>query len=321
MTRMAPRILFVILSSRRATGAVEQLVDMLSPHQVVIHHDFSKAADFRVDRPNARLIPDPCLTGWGTWGLCEAIVHSIRFGLDNCEFDYLQLLSEACLPIRPLREFEEHVAGGDADANADIIDIESDPDTWMTYASRAYLPAGSLRYRVAQRLRSWYFGDDAQWVERQSLVVLRPPGDGQVCSSLRRKAALSITRAMCARPFCAHAYSADFRPAVGSTWFGARREVCEYLVARAHEPRLRAFFARQAIPDEQFLQTILRNSHFRLGRSNHAISRFSRSGHTQLIRPDELERMFASGRFFARKFPDDPAAPSRLSAIERASSR
>lgn len=298
---------------------MDQLVDALAPHRVVIHHDFTKAKDFGIERPNARLIPDPKVTGWGTWGLVEAILHALRFSLEHEECDYVQLLSEGCLPIRPLQEFEAHVAADESDVHADFIELRRDDlDAWMTYACRAHLAAGSLRHRMARRAKKWYFGPDATVVPRQSLAVLRASHPVPPLVALRRRIAVEFTRLLIRGSGSPSFYSAELRPVVGSTWFGARRHVCEWLLQSAQDHRFREFFASLAIVDEHFFPALLARSPFKLGPSNHVISQFDASGHTMHIGMEDIEAMFATGRFFARKFPSDPAAPVRIRALERA---
>lgn len=298
---------------------MEQLVDALAPHRVVIHHDFTKAREFGIDRPNARLIPDPKVTGWGTWGLVEAILHALRFSLDHEDCDYVQLLSEGCLPIRPLREFEAYVAADEADINADFIELRRDDlDAWMTYACRAFLPAGSFRHRMARRAKKWYFGPDAKIVPRQSLALLHASNPVPPLVALRRRFAVEFTRLLVEGPGSLSFYSSELRPVVGSTWFGARRHVCEWLLQSAENPRLREFFASLAIVDEHFFPALLASSPFRRAPSNHVISQFDASGHTMHIGMEDIEAMCATGRFFARKFPSDPGAPVRIRALERA---
>src|SRR3954447_10256317 len=106
MDAMDTKIVFLVMSAVSKPGTVDQLARALAPHCVLVHHDFSQSPEFPLSAPNVRFVPDPKRTGWGVFGLVEGIFHSFRYALANLEFDYLQLLSPTCLPIKPLRDFE-----------------------------------------------------------------------------------------------------------------------------------------------------------------------------------------------------------------------
>jgi hypothetical protein len=108
---------------------------------------------------------------------------------------------------------------------------------------------------------------------------------------------------------------------IGSTWFGARRRVCEYLIKRIEDPAIEGYFSRLHLVDETVWPTLLGNSGFRLGPPNHVISHFDAVGHPSWIRAGDLDAMHATGRFFARKFVDDIESPVRLRALELAGVR
>jgi len=313
------RLVFGLMSSQQPAHTVAQLVDALSPHPVVVHHDFDKRRDFALACPNAQLVPDPKLTGWGTAGFVEAIFHTLRFALREHDFDYFQLLSPTCLPIRPLEAYEAHVADDPADIHCDLMPVDEDDDVLMSFAYRAFVPGQTLRFRMLRRARSWYFGSDSDLIQTRSLSVLRyrdvPVAGGR---GLARRAGLALTRMAADGRFGAHPYGPRLRPTIGSIWFGARRTVCEYLVRQSHDERTLGFFNRLHLVDETLFPTLLASSGFRIGASNHTISAFNENGNPRWIDDAELDRMFTTGRFFARKFPDDPESPVRRRALARA---
>jgi hypothetical protein len=306
------RIVFLVMSAHQPAELITQLVGVLAPHPVVVHHDFSKCADFRLEVAGAHLVPDPRETGWGTWGFCEAILHGMRFCLEQFDFDYLQLLSPTCLPIRPIAEFQRHIESDGADAHADLLDLYSDTQAWATYATRAHLPAGSYRLRAAYRLARWYRASYADVEQRSSLQILTPkPGRAPIAGSVADRIMLAAVT-MLARTGCTRAvYGPHWRPAVGSTWFGAKPEVCRYLIERAGDLRIREAFTRLSNVDEHFFPSLIHNSPFRVGPSNHMVSKFRNDGHPAEIDATALQMLCASGRFFARKFPQSVDAPIR----------
>lgn len=312
------RILFAVMSATQSASVVRQLAGLLEPHKVLVHHDFTKRADFGLSGPNIELIEDPRPTGWGTWGFADAILHTMRSALERHDFEYFQLLSPTCLPIRPIEEFEDFVASDPADAHVDLIDVESDEDVLMTFGYRSYLAGDTLRYRLLRRARRWYSGSEPELVQTRSLSIFRSgPRAADRRLPVKGRLALALTRLAAAGRLGPHPFSAAFRPVVGSVWFGSRRRVCEYLVEAGRDGRLVEFFSGLNNVDEAIFPTLLANSGFRLGPSNHVISPFDEDGHPCWIDERSCERLVASGRFFARKFPDDPGSAARLHAIER----
>jgi hypothetical protein len=314
---MNRRVLFGLMSSQQPDTTVSQLVDSLRGRPVVVHHDFTKRAQFALRQPNVDFTPDPKITGWGTWGFVEAVLHLIDHALRNHDFDYLQLLSPTCLPIRTIEDFEAFVSADDAEAHADLIDIESERDAMMHFGYRTYVPADTLRFRLLRRVRAWYFSDDSTLEQTRSLSMQRRP-DG-VEPPLAGRLALALTRFASAGGLNRVPFGEGFRPTIGSTWFGARRYVCEYLVARARASDVVDYFSRLHLIDESIFATLLANSGFRIGRSNHVVSPFDLRGHPHWITDAELDRMLTTGRFFGRKFPEEAQASVRHRALDLAS--
>jgi hypothetical protein len=146
----------------------------------------------------------------------------------------------------------------------------------------------------------------------------RPTGPGAPATSLSGSRGLALTRRAAGGALGSNPFGPTFRPIVGSTWFGARRRVCEYLVKRLEDPVVEAYFSRIHLVDESVWPTLLGNSGFRLGPSNHVVSPFDLVGHPRWISASDLETMHATGRYFARKFADDSESSVRLRALEMA---
>ncbi len=308
-----PRVLFALMSSQQPAETVQQLVDTLRPHPVLIHHDFTKRPDFRIVGSHVSVMPDPRVTGWGSAGFVEGIFHVIDRAVRTQSFDYLQLLSPTCLPIRPIDEFVRHVADDPADIHADVMPVDLDDDVLMTFAYRTFAPGGSLRFRLLRRARTAYFGPDARLVQTRSLSILAPPAQSR--GSVVRRASLALTRRIAATSFARHPYGAASRPMIGSVWFGARRAVCEHLLRMREDARANRYFDSLHIVDETVVATMLAATGFRIAASNHSISPFDEQGHPCWIDAEDLQRHFDSRRFFARKFPEDPASSVRARAI------
>lgn len=313
---MSARIVFGVLSATQPAALVDQLAGLLHPHPVVVHHDFRKLPDYAPSAPNVVLIQDPRETGWGSWGLADAVFHTMRFALERFEFDYFQLLSPTCLPIRPLAEFEAHVARGAHDANVDLMYLDEDDATLMHYGYRTFMPDGTLRYRILRRVRHWYFEQDTDLEQLQSLsrLVVRSRAEGRP-PTMRGRLALALTRAAARGALGRHPFVSDYRATVGGLFFGARRSVCDHLVGMSGHGVIDPFLRALHIVDETVFPTLLGNSRFSLGPSNHAINDFALDGSPRWIEDADLTRLLATGRFFARKFPVGVDAAVRRRAI------
>ncbi len=310
---MRPRIAFGVFSATQRGDAVDQLAEALRPHTVVVHHDYRKRADFSVSAANVVMVPDPRNTGWGSWGFADSIFHTLDFARRHLTFDFFQMMSPTCLPIRPVEALEERIARNEHDIHADLFPIERDADTLMNYAFRTYAPGNSQRMRVLRRARHWYFDADSDWVQTTSQAMLvRPPGRPL---SLRAQASLALTRLAARGWLATHPFGAGFRPMLGGIFIGMRPHVVDHLLAMRTDPRVTTWFPKLNLVDELLFPTLLANTDFRIGPSNHAVSDFSRQGSPRWLDDAHLDDLVATGRIFARKFPDDPQAALRARAL------
>lgn len=309
--RKSPRVLFGVMSAVAKPSTVEQLVASLQSYPVVIHHDFSQQPRFAIKGSNVRFVPDPKRTGYGVWAFTEGVIHLVKHCLEHCEFDYFQLLTPACLPIKPLAQFEAYLANSIVDAHAEFVDLWNDRDAMMTLGHRVY-PHKSLRRALQHRARRLYFGPNPDQIECFGISIKRGPA-----SLVKRplaSAALAITRMI--QLGGSPIPDAHLRPMTGGAYFGATREVCEYLVRRITEPELNAYFRRVSDRGEYGFATLFGNSNFRFGPFNTFVNTYD-GWHPRMFEINDLDRLAGMPHFFARKFPDDATAPVRLRLLER----
>ena len=304
-----PRILFVVMSAVAPPATVDQLVRSLAPHTVLLHHDFSQSPDFRLEASNAAFVPEPVRTGWATFGFVEGIFHALDHAVRHHEFDYLQLLSPSCLPIKPIERFEAHVAQG-MDAHFGAIDLVGDPDCLMSVGYRAFTPVGSLRHRILRRLASEYFARHRGRRDESGVWIHSGGGRGWKAAVARWAVDAAARRTLGWHPF-----DRGFRPYYGSAWFGARRHVIRGMVRAFRRPVLRRWFSRLRIAEEFIIPSLLMRLTKTRGSLNHFISRFDQA-HPRKLGYQDLPELRASHAFFARKFPDDPQAPVRLRVLD-----
>lgn len=306
--RRPAQIVFVVMSAVARPATVDQLAQTLSPHTVLVHHDFSQQPQFELQTPQVRLVPNPVRTGWAQFGFVDGIFHSLAHALEQLDFDYLQLLSPSCLPIKPLADFERHI-NGTHDAHFDAIDLSRDTDARLSVGYRAYTAEGSLGHRIARRLVTVYYGDSAG--RRDEAGVW-----------LRTGRSSSAWAALAGWPLQALAGGArggrlgSLPLYYGSVWFGARRHIIEGLVRAYRQPGLRERFARMHIAEEFLLPSLLMHLRPRRAAMNHLIARFD-GAHPGVWDSDQILSLRRSPAWFARKFPDDPQAPVRQLVIEQ----
>lgn len=311
---MPPRLQFVVMSSGEDDRVLAQLIDALAPQPVLIHQDAGRprARPMSLQRRGVRWVTPPLRTGWGDWGFASAILRSVADAMTHHEFDYLQLLSPSCLPIRPVADLIEHVRTSPADYHADVFELGRDRDTRMTFAWRALAPAYSLRQRALRRARHWYFGARPALEQSQSMSLFHRRTAVRGWGGVRAGAAVAFTDWICqSRRVSQSSVGSPNQGeiAVGSVWFGARREVCARMLEIASQPEVSRVFQPLSMVDELLIPSLLMRAGRAAGPSNHAISVFDLQGHPARIDQAQLELAGASGRYFARKFApvaDDP---------------
>jgi hypothetical protein len=305
---MRPRILFVLMSAVASPGTVDQLARALAPHTVLLHHDFSQAPDFRLEAENVAFVPEPVRTGWATFGFVQGIFHALEHAVRHHEFDYLQLLSPTCLPIKSMARFEAHVSQP-VDAHFGAIDLMGDEECLMSVGYRAFTPEGTFRHRLLRRLTAEYFARHRGRRDESGVWIHSGGGLGWKAGVARMAVRAAARQALGPHPF-----GPTLRPYYGSVWFGARPHVVRGMVESFRQPRLHAWFSRLRISEEFIVPTLLMRLADTHGPLNHYISRFDQA-HPNKLDDTDFAELRESPAFFARKFPDDPEAPVRLRVL------
>ena len=308
---MKPKIVFLVMSAVSKPETMEQLARALAPHTVLVHHDFSQTPDFQLTAPNVLFVPNPKRTGWAFFGFVDGIFHSMQYALTNLDFDYLQLLSPTCLPIKPLEQFEAHVSG-DADAHFDCIDLLRDRDALMSVGYRVFTPEKSFWHRVARRLSNAYFG--ASSGRRDEAGIWLRSGGGNSAISWIAFFAIKAIQALSWPAVGLHLRDEKFRLYYGSAWFGARRQVVAGMLEGFLRRGVRDYFSRRRIAEEFLIPTLLMHLRPRKGPMNHCIQLYDQA-HPGVFNEAHIEQLKHSPAYFARKFPDDPAAPVRTRVL------
>lgn len=302
------------MSAIHRQETLQQLVDALGERIVIVHHDFERMPDMRLEGHDVRFVPDPEPSGWGDWGMMRAQLKALRFAIEQTPADWCQLLTPVDLPIRPLQELDALVASDTIDAACDAMPFADDDRVFMTFAPRAFADHGSFAQRVLWKVRLAYFGTDPAG---------EPRGGLEVPIDCKRNANGHPTLGARLSLAALHAYAAivarwrypDVGPLhAGGAWFGGNRKACEWLLRRAAEPDVLARFERVFSADEFLPATLFAASGLRVAPGHMDVARWD-GARPAWITSADLEFLRAGGRFFARKFVDDPADPVRVAAL------
>lgn len=316
--RDSMRILFGIMSAVTPVATVAALCDAIGPrHPILIHHDFEQQPGFAVDRPNVAFVPEAVRTGWADWGFTEGILKLVRTALVRDDWDYFQLLSPTCMPIQPMARLEAHFETVGADYLIDGVPIRSEVRLLMSHGWRAYAPAGHWRQRVLRRARRWYLGLDAPMANHDGLSFpTRSLMENGGLAALKARVGLGVTRLAERGVGFRHVFTKNFPCYAGGAWFAASRRGCVYLLANTEGKPLLQFFKGMHMADEMLFPTVFKNSSLRGAPATHYVSRFVEARPVWMDLP-ELEEALASGRYFARKFPEIVDSEVRLELARR----
>jgi hypothetical protein len=314
-----PRIVFGLLSCKQSAAAIAQFADAVAPHCVLVHHDFSQTPDFAVECDNVIVLSQYVRTGWGAWSLVEAalILMETAVALDNC--DYFQLVSESCLPARPVSEFADFLRVEAPDVMIDMLALDASPPTALINYGWRYLPRVTWLVRVARRSGLWWLGAGYGHEQRCGVNLKTvASGPAKLGQRLRRLAGKTILSAFLTPVFGRFPLGRISQCWVGSQWFGiSRAAALRVLALRASVPELEEHYRHCAIPDESFIHTLVANCFFPAIHPNNHVTFWdgARFGPDE-IGTEHLPRIAASHKFFARKFKLDPACPARLEVLK-----
>jgi len=309
-------IAFGVLSAFEPEDAVRQLVGSLGQRDpILVHHDYSKQPRFSLPASHAHVIRDYVATEWGKPELARAIFHLIRTALEHSRFDYFQLLSASCLPLRPIAELRGYLAEGNHPIYCDILNLDADERVMMSHGHRVFCRVDKAAARLLGRSRRWYLGNDPITMQQANLGIegrANPEARLTAWQWLGKKIHDAARRGL----LDDHPFRDGTAPLVGSLWFCLRRDVCEYLVRQEDSNPLIPYLMGLKVCDEILFPTILGNSSFDIMPSNHLVNDFV-GPHPRLFDMGDVDALASSDRFFGRKFSPRASDGVRLSVLTR----
>lgn len=292
----APSVGFVIMSHQsgrqleRLTRAINQLYEAPA---IACHHDFSQAAlDVTRFPSNVRFVQPSRRTAWGRMMTVEAALDALQLLYADGGPDWFVLLGLSDYPIMPAADVLDSLARSEVDALLDYRLVGA-PDAEVGPAANPAVRQfdNDASQREAAR---WYLATQV-WLP----VPKRKAGGWRLG---RRTWLLPVNY-----PFSP--FDESFRCYRGSHWYTASRRAAEVLLEPTKRHlALRRHFARRAVPEESYYQSVLVNAGLKIDRHNRRFEEWNGGGaHPQWLTSADLDAMFASGCHFARKFlPDDP---------------
>jgi O-antigen/teichoic acid export membrane protein len=302
-----PRIAFGVLSSKQSANAIDEIAGAVFPHAVFVHHDFSKQPDFAPTAANIHVLAHPVVTAWGDWSLVEATFSLMKTAMEDSQFTHFQLLSEACLPVRPIREFENFLVAEQPDVMIDALSMK-DNEAMFSHGWR-YFQNSRRSLRILRAASNLLWGEHIHFRATSSINLRLTGQHNGIVAKCKRMVGNLIVRAFAQSAHEMLAESGLKQFAIGGQWFGASRRMVKWLLqAREEFANLTRHYQRSHIPDESYLHTLVLNAQLaglplRVFPNNHALFWDGCGNGPDTLIESDVQRIKASGKFFARKFP------------------
>lgn len=237
-----------------------------------------QAFSFLQDRERVILVPGRVDVGWGAYSIVEATLRGFQSVVNSgIDFGYVNLLSGADYPLQSPLEIHDFF---DRNAGNNFMEYYSVHSEWTEAIPRL----------TEYHLTNYNFPGKylvQKWMNRLLPVRKMPAG----LEPVGRSQWMSLT-------------------------LDAVRYILDYLDGH---PAVTKFFKLTWAPDEIIFQTILYNSPFRSSLVNDNLRYIDWSkgqASPKVLIEEDLERMWASGKLFARKF-DLARFPAVIAELDR----
>ena len=296
-------IAFLVISHRNPEQVL-RLVRALREGEdtvVFIHHDQRRRPlDPEACRAAGGELVDYGLTvEWGNAAYAEMLLAGLRDLAERIDPDWTAVVSGQDYPLRPVPEFERHLAQTPHHALLGELwqlDLSAEPpppqrDFYLRYRFRHYAPPAPAAALLARLLG------------RRAYLRDLPAGLG-------RRLGVKLPR---------HPFGPELPCHVCSDWVTLeRRAVRAVLDFTAANPRLMKHYRRTIIPSESLFATALANDpRIGVGPASRLLGFERGSPHPKTYGTADLDQLQASGMHFARKF--DEGLDSRvLDLLDRA---
>jgi hypothetical protein len=261
---------------------------------VLVHHDqrtepIDPAA---CAEAGGRLVHYGLPVEWGNVAYTDMLLTALAELAENTDPDWIAVLSGQDYPLRPIADFERHVAESRRHALlGDVweLDVSREPppperEFYLRYRYRHYAPPRGVAAVLARLL-----GPRAYLRELPTGLGLR--------------LGLKPLR---------HPFGPALRCHVCSDWLTLERRAVRAVLSFAREnPRVMKHYRRTIIPSESLFATVLANDpSMSIGPAPRLLGFEHGAPHPRTFTTADLERLLSSGMHFARKF--DEGVDSRV---------
>lgn len=271
----------VAVLSHRDPGLLRRLTTSVLTGErtvVLVHHDPRGEPHGLAEHDRLRLVPDPEPCAWGRMNFAEAMVRTVRSALTVFpELSWVLLVSGQDYPAQSLRDTEAYLATEDSNALLRHFRVSVDP---------------------AEDVHPWQANCRQRYLRR-----LRLPGTHRSVPFLRH-----------------HPFHDGTELFIADTWLNLDAAASRHLVEQYDRmTTVRRYLSHCSNPDEALVPTLLLNDADNL-RIRNDRKRFiewgPRAAHPATLVASDLERIVASGDFFARKV-DGIASSDLLDRLDR----
>ncbi len=272
-----------LILAHAAPAQLSKLIGALQDEHTWFFVHLDRKADlnafsFLQNRQRTVLVADRVDVGWGAYSIVEATVRGFEsIANSGLDFDYVNLLSGADYPLQPSAEIHDFFA---RNGGKNFMEYYSVYREWTEAVPRL------TEYHLT------HYNFPGKYVVQKWINRLLP----------------------------ARTMPAGLEPVGRSQWMSltmdAVRYILEYLSAH---PEVVRFFKLTWAPDEIIFQTILYNSPFRSSLVNDNLRYIEWSkgqASPKVLTGDDLDKMAASGKLFARKF-DLARFPAVIGELDR----
>lgn len=263
----------VVMLCHAALDRAAQLARHWAEHgcPVVIHVDartpqpqFDGLRSALADLPDIRFAPrSPC--EWGSFGIVQATLDAATVMLaDFATVSHILLASGSCLPIKPVRALQAHLA---QHPDTDFIESVTTADVGWTIGGLSE-ERFTLRFPFSWKRRRRLF--DRYVALQRAVGFRRRIPDGLV-------------------------------PHLGSQWWCLTRPTLQAILSHPDRPRLDRYFRRVWIPDESYFQSLVRQVSTRIESRSLTLSKFDYQGRPYIFYDDHLHLLRQADAFIARK--------------------
>jgi Family of unknown function (DUF5927)/Core-2/I-Branching enzyme len=202
---------------------------------------------------------------WGTFGLVQATLDASETLLAEFpQVSHIFLASGSCLPIRPVRALQDHLA---RHSDTDFIESVTTSDVGWTVGGLS-TERFTLRFPFSWRRQRRLFDD---YVSLQRFL------------RFRRRIPEGLV------------------PHLGSQWWCLTRASLQAILSHPNRKTHDRYFKRVWIPDESYFQTLVRLVSTRVESRSLTLSKFDYQGRPHVFYDDHLHLLRQADTFVARK--------------------